>query len=147
MRIAILREMLNNHQKDWIEIDARGEVLGRLASRVALILQGKHKPSYVPYQDRGDYVIVKNVEKVVVTGNKMEQKMYYRHSQYPGGLKALTMKQMFEKDPARVFYLAVKNMLPKNRLAARMLKKLRVYPGEEHPHRNHNPRPMQPTLR
>jgi large subunit ribosomal protein L13 len=115
-------------------MDASGKTLGRLASEVAGLLKGKHKPIYSPHLDVGDYVIVVNAAKVRVTGNKLTQKIYYRHSQYPGGLKSTSLKRMMETYPTRVIEHAVKGMLPHNRLGAAMFKKLKVYPGAEHPH-------------
>jgi len=121
-------------QRKWWVIDASGKTLGRLATEVAVLLKGKHKPIYCTHLDVGDYVIVINAAKVAVTGNKLTQKTYYRHSQYPGGLKAVRLGDMLESHPARVIEHAVKGMLPHNRLGAAMLKKLKVYPGAEHPH-------------
>jgi len=121
-------------ERKWWVMDASGKTLGRLASEVAGLLKGKHKPIYSPHLDVGDYVIVVNAAKVRVTGGKPAQKVYYRHSQYPGGLKSTTLKRMMETHPTRVIEYAVKGMLPHNRLGAAMFKKLKVYPGAEHPH-------------
>ena len=121
-------------EREWWVMDASGKTLGRLASEVAGLLKGKHKPIYSPHLDVGDYVIVVNAAKVRVTGNKLTQKIYYRHSQYPGGLKSTSLKRMMETYPTRVIEHAVKGMLPHNRLGAAMFKKLKVYPGAEHPH-------------
>ena len=121
-------------ERKWWVMDASGRTLGRLASEVAGLLKGKHKPIYSPHLDVGDYVIVVNAAKVRVTGNKLTQKIYYRHSQYPGGLKSTSLKRMMETYPTRVIEHAVKGMLPHNRLGAAMFKKLKVYPGAEHPH-------------
>jgi len=121
-------------EREWWVMDASGKTLGRLASEVAGLLKGKHKPIYSPHLDVGDYVIVVNAAKVRVTGNKLTQKIYYRHSQYPGGLKSTSLKRMMETYPTRVIEYAVKGMLPHNRLGAAMFKKLKVYPGAEHPH-------------
>jgi len=121
-------------QRKWWVIDASGRTLGRLATEVAVLLKGKHKPIYCTHLDVGDYVIVINAAKVAVTGNKLTQKTYYRHSQYPGGLKAVRLGDMLESHPERVIEHAVKGMLPHNRLGAAMVKKLKVYPGAEHPH-------------
>ena len=118
----------------WHVIDAQGRTLGRVSSEIATLLQGKHKPIYVPYLNTGDYVIVINAEKVRVTGKKMEQKIYYRHSGYHGGLKERTLSQVLEKTPERVIKHSVKGMLPKNTLARRMLSRLKVYAGDSHPH-------------
>ncbi|MFW6195362.1 MAG: 50S ribosomal protein L13 [Chloroflexota bacterium] len=119
---------------DWHVIDAEGEVLGRLTSQIARLLMGKHKPGYVPHLLSGDFVVVVNADKVKVTGNKYQQKEYRRHSQYPGGLKLIPYSQQIERHPDRVIRNAVKGMLPKNKLAARMLKRLKVYAGPDHPH-------------
>ena len=120
--------------RKWWVIDAADKTLGRLATEVAVLLKGKHKPTYTPHIDVGDYVIVVNAAKVRVTGNKLTQKIYYRHSQYPGGLKSTSLKRMMETHPTRVIEHAVKGMLPHNRLGSAMIKKLKVYPGAEHPH-------------
>ena len=120
--------------RDWVVIDASGKTLGRLASEIAGLLKGKHKPIYSPHLDVGDHVVVTNAAKIWVTGNKLTQKMYHRHSQYPGGLKSTSLKHMLETHPTRVVEHAVKGMLPHNRLGAAMFRKLKVYPGPEHPH-------------
>jgi large subunit ribosomal protein L13 len=130
-------------ERKWWVVDAEGKVLGRLASEIAKILRGKHKPYYQPDVDCGDFVIVVNAEKVRVTGKKLDQKIYYRHSGYPGGLKARTLKWMLENKPEEVIRLAVKRMLPKNRLGHRMLKKLKVYRGPQHPHQAQKPEPLE----
>ncbi len=119
---------------EWHVIDAEGQTLGRLASQIALILNGKRNPLYVPHLLTGDYVIVLNADKIRVTGNKMSQKMYYRHSGYHGGLTERTMKQVMDRHPDRVIRQAVKGMLPKNSLGRKMLKRLKVYTGTSHPH-------------
>ncbi len=121
-------------EKEWKVVDASGKTLGRLASEIAIILRGKHKPIYTPWLDTGDYVIVVNASKVRVTGKKAEQKAYYRHSGYPGGLKSITLGKLMQKDPCKVIEHAVKGMLPKGPLGRAMLRKLKVYPGPEHPH-------------
>lgn len=121
-------------KREWHVVDASGKTLGRLASQVAKLLMGKHKAIYVPYLDTGDYVVVVNAAKVSVTGRKAEQKIYYRHSGYPGGLKSITFENLLARHPTRVIELAVKGMLPKNRLGRAMFKKLRVYHGGGHPH-------------
>lgn len=130
-------------QKKWFIVDASQKPVGRLASRIAQVLSGKHKPTFTPHQDVGDYVIVTNALKMVFTGNKIEQKKYYRHSQYPGGLKTVPLKEMLEKHPERVIALAVKGMLPQNKLRDRRLKKLKVYPAETHPHQSQKPEPLK----
>ena len=119
---------------DWHVIDADGKTLGRLSTEIASLLQGKHRPSYVPYVNTGDYVIVVNAEKIAVTGAKLEQKKYYRHSGYHGGLKESSLKEMLESHPERVLKQAVKGMLPKNIPGRRMLGRLKIYSGETHPH-------------
>lgn len=132
-----------NIQRDWHVVDARGQTLGRLATQVATLLRGKHKPIYTPHVDCGDYVIVVNAEKIHVTGNKMNQKIYYRHSGYPGGLKQVTLRDQLQKFPDRVVEQAVRGMLPKNRLGRRMFKKLKVYAGPNHPHEAQQPKPVE----
>jgi large subunit ribosomal protein L13 len=121
-------------KREWQVVDASGQVLGRLASQVAKLLMGKHKSIYTPHLDTGDYVLVLNAAKVEVSGKKANQKIYYRHSGYPGGLKEITFRELFSKYPTRVVEAAVKGMLPKSRLGRAMFKKLRVYAGSEHPH-------------
>ncbi len=121
-------------ERQWHVIDASGKVLGRLATQVAGLLMGKHKPIFTRNLDTGDFVVVINADKVRVTGNKARQKIYYRHSGYPGGLKAISLEKMMQTDPTRVIEHAVKGMLPHNRLGASMMKKLRVYVGDTHPH-------------
>jgi large subunit ribosomal protein L13 len=120
--------------RKWHVIDASGQTLGRLATKVAIFLRGKHKPLYAPHLDTGDFVIVVNAAKVRVTGRKAEQKTYYRHSGYPGGLRSISFAEMRQKHPTRIIEHAVKGMLPHNRLGAAMLKKLKVYAGPDHPH-------------
>ncbi len=129
-------------ERTWYVVDASGQTLGRLASRIAHILRGKHKPTYSPSVDVGDYVIVINAEKVRVTGRKLDQKIYYRHSGYPGGLKQISLRDQLAKHPTRVIEAAVRGMLPRNRLGRRMFKKLKVYAGPEHPHQAQNPKPL-----
>jgi large subunit ribosomal protein L13 len=128
-------------EREWLIIDATDQVLGRLASEVAQILKGKHKPQYTPHVDTGDFVVIINADKIVLTGNKMETKMAYSHSGYPGGLKEVPISRMMEKDSSKVIEKAVKGMLPKNTLGRAMGKKLKVYAGSEHPHEAQNPRP------
>jgi len=129
-------------QREWWVVDADGQNLGRLATRIARILRGKHKPLYSPHLDVGDFVIVINAEKVQVTGRKLDQKVYYRHSNYPGGLKSITLREQLKKHPTRVLESAVRGMLPHNRLGRRMFKKLKVYAGGEHPHQAQQPQPL-----
>ena len=126
-------------QRKWYLVDAQGKVLGRLASEIAKILQGKHKPTYTPNQNMGDFVVVINAKGIVLTGKKWKQKVYRWHSGYPGGLKEMTAEELFKKDPRRLIYLAVKGMLPKNFQRKRMLKRLKIYPDENHPHKAQNP--------
>jgi len=130
-------------QRRWWIVDADGQVLGRLASRVAGILRGKHKPIFTPHLDTGDYVVVINAAKVRLTGKKPEQKTYFRHSGYMGGEKFIPFRRMLEKHPERVIELAVKGMLPKNHLGRQMRKKLRVYAGPTHPHAGQQPQPLE----
>lgn len=130
-------------QREWWIVDAEGKTLGRLASEVARILRGKHKPYYAPHLDCGDYVIVVNAEKIHVTGRKLDNKIYYRHSGYPGGLKKMTLREMLQRRPTRVIRKAVWGMLPHNRLGRRMIKKLKVYAGPEHPHQAQKPKPLE----
>ncbi len=130
-------------KREWWIVDAQGKTLGRLASEVARILRGKHKPYYTPHLDCGDYVIVINAEKIHVTGKKLDDKIYYRHSGYPGGLKSFTLREMLKRRPTRVIRKAVWGMLPHNRLGRRMIKKLKVYAGEKHPHQAQKPKPLE----
>ncbi len=129
-------------ERSWYVVDATDQVLGRLATRIATVLRGKHKPIYSTHLDTGDHVIVVNAERVRVTGNKENQKAYFRHSGYMGGERLIPYRRMREKHPDRIIKLAVKGMLPKNTLGRHMLKKLRVYAGPEHPHSPQNPRPL-----
>ena len=130
-------------ERQWFIVDAQGQTLGRLASRIATILRGKHKPGFSPSVDCGDYVVVINADKIHVTGRRMDQKVYYRHSNYPGGLTEVTLREQLENYPTRPIELAVKGMLPKNKLGRKMIKKLKVYAGEEHPHQAQQPVPME----
>jgi large subunit ribosomal protein L13 len=130
-------------EQSWYLVDAEGETLGRLATQIADVLRGKRKPAYTPHVDTGDFVVVVNAEKIHVTGNKLEQKIYYRHSGYPGGLRQRTLAEQLQRRPEEVIRKAVKGMLPKNRLAAAQLKKLKVYAGPEHPHEAQNPAPLK----
>ncbi len=129
-------------QRKWYLIDANGQVLGRLASRVARILRGKDKPFFSPHMDLGDHVVVINADKVVLTGKKLYQKVYYHHSGYPGGLKATTARKLLKENPERLIEDAVRGMLPKNKLGDAIFKKLRVYAGSDHPHQAQAPEPM-----
>ena len=130
-------------ERQWYVVDAEGRTLGRLASEIAKILKGKHKPIYAPHLDTGDYVIVINARKIHVTGRKMDQKMYHRHSGYPGGLTSITLREQLKRHPTRVIRSAVKGMLPHNRLGRSMLKKLKVYADAAHPHEAQQPRPLE----
>jgi large subunit ribosomal protein L13 len=125
---------ISDIKREWHVIDASDEVLGRLATRVANLLMGKHKPLFCRHLDVGDFVVVINADKIRVTGNKIKQKMYYRHSGYPGGLKSISLEQMMQTHPTRVIEHAVKGMLPRNKLNASMMKRLKVYTGDTHPH-------------
>jgi large subunit ribosomal protein L13 len=130
-------------EREWYVIDAEGQTLGRLASKIAPIIKGKHKPIYTPHLDCGDFVIVINAEKVRVTGRKLDQKIYYRHSQYPGGLSSINLRDQLAKHPERVLQAAVRGMLPKNKLGRQMIKKLKVYAGDSHPHQAQQPKPLK----
>lgn len=134
---------MDSKTRKWWLVDARDQVLGRLASRIATILMGKSKPTYTPYLDEGDFVIVINTDKIRVTGKKAETKVYYHHSFYPGGLKEIPFKRMLGRHPERIMYLAVKNMLPKNKLRARRLKRLKLYASALHPHEAQKPAPLE----
>jgi large subunit ribosomal protein L13 len=129
-------------QRQWYVIDARGKILGRMATEIARVLRGKHKPSYTPNQDAGDFVVVVNAREVKLTGAKLEKKIYYRHTEYPGGIRERTAAQMLEEKPEELVMLAVKGMLPKNRLSRKLVTKLKVYPGPEHPHDAQKPQPL-----
>jgi large subunit ribosomal protein L13 len=129
--------------REWLLVDAADVPLGRLASQVAQLLRGKHKPTFAPHIDGGDYVIVVNAEQVYVSGNKEVEKSYYRHSGYPGGLRELSLGEMRERYPDRIVHAAVKGMLPKNRLGRQIMRKLKVYAGPDHPHHAQNPQPFE----
>ena len=130
-------------KREWFIVDAQGKVLGRVASEVARRLRGKHKPIYTPHVDTGDFVVVVNADKISLTGKKLTDKIYYRHSGYPGGLTSTPAGKMLKEKPERLLHLAVRGMLPKNSLGRRMLKKLKVYTGEEHPHRAQQPQSLE----
>lgn len=134
---------LTEIQRRWWVVDAEGKVLGRLASEIAQILRGKHKPMFTPHLDTGDFVVVVNAEKIRLTGNKAENKAYFRHSGYIGGERFIPFKTMIEKHPERVIDLAVKGMLPKNNLGRLMRRKLKVYAGPNHPHEAQQPAPLE----
>ena len=133
----------NDIKHDWYVVDAQGQTLGRLATRIAAVLKGKHKPIYSPSMDTGDYVVVINAEKIVATGRKLDEKMYYRHTGYPGGLRTINLRDQLDKHPERVISAAVRGMLPHNRLGRAMFKKLKVYAGAEHPHAAHKPKTLE----
>ena len=126
----------------WYVVDAEGQTLGRLATRIADTLRGKGKPEYTPHVDTGDFVVVVNAEKIHVTGNKLDQKMYHRHSGYPGGLRSRTLRAQLERRPTEVIRMAVKGMLPKNKLASAQIGKLKIYAGPDHPHEAQSPEPL-----
>ncbi|MBQ8799577.1 MAG: 50S ribosomal protein L13 [Lachnospiraceae bacterium] len=130
-------------ERKWYVIDAEGQTLGRLSSEIAKILRGKNKPTFTPFIDTGDNVIVVNAEKIKVTGKKMDQKIYYKHSDYPGGMRETTLKEMLDKKPTDVITLAVKGMLPKGPLGRTMIEKLHVYAGAEHPHAAQKPEALE----
>jgi large subunit ribosomal protein L13 len=130
-------------ERDWLLVDARGKTLGRLATQIADILRGKRKPEYTPHIDTGDFVVVVNAREIAVTGDKRHSKLYHRHSGYPGGLRTRTLNDMLERRPEEVIRLAVRGMLPKNRLARKQLTKLKIYAGPEHPHEAQKPQPME----
>lgn len=138
MRTTYMAKPLEVERK-WLIVDAAGQTLGRLASEVASLIRGKHKPQFTPHVDTGDFVVVINAEKIVLTGKKLEQKKYYRHSGFPGGLRTTTAQQMLNTKPERMIELAVKGMLPKNKLGNSLQTKLKVYAGAEHPHAAQQP--------
>jgi large subunit ribosomal protein L13 len=129
-------------QRQWYVIDARGKILGRMATEIAKVLRGKHKPVFTPNQDAGDFVIVINARGLKLTGAKLDQKIYYRHTDYPGGIRQRTAAEMLQEKPEELVRLAVKGMLPKNRLSRHLATKLKVYPGPEHPHAAQMPQPL-----
>ena len=130
-------------ERKWFAIDAADKTLGRLSTHIAKILQGKHKPIYTRHVCTGDYVIVVNADKVKLTGKKMTDKIYYRHTGYPGGIKSINAAKLLKKDPTALVKKAVKGMMPKNRLSRKVLDNLKVYAGPSHPHANHKPEPME----
>ena len=129
--------------REWYLVDAEGKTLGRLATQIADTLRGKRKPQFTPHVDTGDFVIVVNAEKIQVTGNKLDQKRYYRHSGYPGGIRSRTLREQLDRRPTEVLRVAVKGMLPKNRLARQQITKLKIYAGPEHPHEAQNPKSLE----
>lgn len=130
-------------KRDWYVVDAQGQTLGRLSTEIARRLRGKHKAEFTPHVDTGDYIVVINAEKVTVTGRKTKQKMYHRHTGYPGGLKSMSFEKMIDHKPERVIELAVKGMIPRNPLGRAMLKKLKVYAGVDHPHTAQQPKELK----
>ncbi|MBN2061727.1 MAG: 50S ribosomal protein L13 [Deltaproteobacteria bacterium] len=130
-------------EKKWYLVNAEGRILGRLATQIALRLRGKHRPVFTPHADTGDFIVVVNAEKISMTGKKWDEKKYYRHSGYPGGLKTITAKKLLEKKPEEIIRMAVKRMLPKNSLGTRQLKKLKIYAGSNHPHEAQNPENLE----
>ena len=132
--------------RDWVVFDASGKILGRFATKIADKLRGKDKPTFTPHVDGGDFVVVINADKLKVTGNKAEQKKYYKHSLYPGGLKEKSYEEVLESTPERIIENAVKGMLPKNKLGKSIIKKLKVYSGSEHPHESQNPSVWNPKI-
>lgn len=133
----------STRERNWLVVDASGQTLGRLSTQIADSLRGKRKPEYTPHVDTGDFVIVVNAEKIAVTGKKREEKVYYRHSGYPGGLRSRTLGEMLERRPEEVIRLAVRGMLPRTRLGRAQLRKLKIYAGPDHPHEAQKPEPME----
>jgi len=129
-------------KRDWYVIDAAGKPLGRIAAQVATILRGKHKPIYTPHVDTGDYVVIVNADKVILTGKKMENKVYYHHTNYPGGIKSESFESLINRAPEQVLYKAVWGMLPHNTLGRKMIKKLKIYSGDKHPHEAQQPKAL-----
>jgi large subunit ribosomal protein L13 len=138
---------VNVAERKWYLLDGQDEILGRFASQIATLLRGKHKPEYTPHLDMGDHVIVINAEKIKVTGNKTSNKVYTRYTGYPGGLRVRSLDQLMHDKPEKVLFHAVKGMLPKNRLGRKMIKKLRIYTGADHPHEAQKPEVLPNTLR
>jgi large subunit ribosomal protein L13 len=133
----------SDRERNWLLVDASGKTLGRLATQIADLLRGKRKPAYTPHIDTGDFVVVVNAEQIEVTGNKRQAKRYYRHSRYPGGLRSRTFDEMLKRRPEEVLRLAVKGMMPRNRLARKQLTKLKIYAGPEHPHEAQKPERLE----
>lgn len=143
MRIKTYTPTEGDIQREWFVVDAKDQTLGRLATQIAAILRGKHKPTFAPHMDVGDYVIVINCDKIRVTGNKLDEKMYHRHSGYPGGLTSISLRDQLQRHPERVLHAAVRGMLPKNKLGRKMIKKLKLYTGNSHPHDAQQPKPLE----
>ncbi len=133
----------SDRERNWLLVDASGQTLGRLATQLADMLRGKRKPEYTPHIDTGDFVVVVNAERIAVTGNKRQAKRYYRHSGYPGGLRSRSLQQMLDRRPEEVIRLAVKGMMPRNRLARKQLTKLKIYAGADHPHAAQQPKAVE----
>jgi large subunit ribosomal protein L13 len=133
-------------QRDWVVVDANDQTLGRLATQISTLMLGKHKPGFTPGVEMGDYVIVVNAAHIKVSGNKMDDKLYYRHTGYPGGLKSINLRDLLAKNPEQVIEKAVWGMLPHNRMGRHLMRKLRVYAGPDHPHRAQNPKPIEEVL-
>jgi large subunit ribosomal protein L13 len=133
-------------QRDWVVVDANDQTLGRLATQISTVMLGKHKPGFTPGVEMGDYVIVVNAAHIKVTGNKLEDKMYYRHTGYPGGLKSISLRDLLAKNPEQVIQKAVWGMLPHNRMGRHLMRKLRVFAGPDHPHEAQNPKPIEDVL-
>jgi len=133
-------------QRDWVLVDANGQTLGRLVTQISTVLLGKHKPSFTPGVEMGDYVVVVNAAHIKVTGNKLDDKMYYRHTGYPGGIKSTNLRELLAKNPERVIEKAVWGMLPHNRMGRNLMRKLRIYAGADHPHAAQEPKPIQEVL-
>ena len=133
----------NDRERNWLVVDATGQTLGRLATQIADRLRGKNKPTFTPHVDTGDFVVVVNAEKIAVTGKKLDEKMYYRHSGYPGGLRRRSLRDQLERQPTEVLRKAVKGMLPRNKLGRAQLTKLKIYAGPEHPHEAQAPTPLE----
>ena len=141
--MATISAKKNEIERTWYIVDAENKVLGRLATQIATILRGKHKPLFTPHVDTGDFVVVINAEKIHLTGNKLDNKMYHRHSGYPGGIKSVSAGELLEKKPETIIKHAVKGMLPKNKLGREQFKKLKVYSGKEHPHTSQMPQELK----
>lgn len=144
MKMKTYSQKASEIQRDWYVVDATDQTLGRFSTQIATILRGKHKPTFTPSMDGGDFVVVINCEKIRIAGRKADQKIYYRHTGYPGGLKETPYKMMLAKHPDRILRLAVKGMLPKNRIGRRLIVKLRIYAGPDHPHAAQQPKPWTP---
>lgn len=143
MRVKTWTPKAEDVEREWWIVDAKGKTLGRVASQVATILMGKHKPTFAPHMDMGDFVIVINCKAVHVAPRRRDQKMYYRHSGYPGGIKSMSLRDMLDRKPEQVMELAVRRMLPKSRLGRQMYKKMKVYAGDQHPHEAQQPKPLE----